>query len=65
MLDVVTFLRSAYRHSNTETLAMPLLSRAPNHNNQHALVATQHLCIKASKATKDLVQRLSYRIQTC
>jgi hypothetical protein len=35
---------------------MPLLSRVPNHSNRHTLVAIQHLCIKASKATKALSQ---------
>jgi hypothetical protein len=58
-------LRSEYHHSNTETLATPLLSRALNHSIRHALVATQYLCIKASKATKDLGLRPSYKIQTC
>jgi hypothetical protein len=65
MSDIMAFLRSAYYCGNTETLDMPLLSRVPNHNNQHTLVAIWHLCIQASKATKDLVPRPSYKVQTC
>jgi hypothetical protein len=61
----MAFLRSAYCRDNTENLAMPLLSRVPNHSNQHALVAIQHMCIKASKATKDLGLRPSSKVQTC
>jgi hypothetical protein len=30
--DVMTFLRLSYHHNNTETLATPLQSRAPNHS---------------------------------
>jgi hypothetical protein len=58
MSDVMAFLRSAYHRNNIETLATLLLSRAPNHSIRHALVAAQYLCIKASKATKDLGLRL-------
>jgi hypothetical protein len=59
----MAFLRSVHCHGSTKTLAMPLLSQVPNHSSQHALVAIQHLCIKASKATKDLGPRTSYKVQ--
>jgi hypothetical protein len=53
----MTFLRSVYRHSGTETLVVPFLSRALSHNVRYTLVAAKPLCIKASKATKDLGPR--------
>jgi hypothetical protein len=33
--NIMVFLWSAYCRGNTETLAMPLLSRVPNHRNRH------------------------------
>jgi hypothetical protein len=50
----MTFLRSAQRHRSIETLAMPLLSRVPNHSNRRRSATTQHSCIKALKAKKTL-----------
>jgi hypothetical protein len=44
-------------------LGHAIAAPAPNYSNRRTSVSIQHMCIKASKATKDLGPRPNYKIQ--